>query len=104
MIKVDPHCPQGVYDTLLELRLQDWAHEQDPEVSRREISYESCHGDLKINYYYSRKLEAKIFIFILLNEAKSFEQTFFVMDTGVHKYLEIDVCFLLPLYTTMELK
>lgn len=33
MIKVDPHSPQGVYDTLLELRLQDWAHEQDHEVS-----------------------------------------------------------------------
>uniref|UniRef100_A0A3B4YYB9 VPS11 core subunit of CORVET and HOPS complexes n=1 Tax=Stegastes partitus TaxID=144197 RepID=A0A3B4YYB9_9TELE len=31
MIKVDPSSPQGVYDTLLELRLQDWAHEQDPE-------------------------------------------------------------------------
>lgn len=33
MIKVDPRSPQGVYDTLLELRLQDWAHEQDHEVS-----------------------------------------------------------------------
>lgn len=33
MIEVDPRSPQGVYDTLLELRLQDWAHEQDPEVS-----------------------------------------------------------------------
>lgn len=32
MIEVDPRSPQGVYDTLLELRLQDWAHEQDPEV------------------------------------------------------------------------
>uniref|UniRef100_A0A4W4G2E4 Vacuolar protein sorting-associated protein 11 homolog n=1 Tax=Electrophorus electricus TaxID=8005 RepID=A0A4W4G2E4_ELEEL len=31
MIKVEPFSPQGVYDTLLELRLQDWAHEQDPE-------------------------------------------------------------------------
>lgn len=33
MINVDPHSPQGVYDTLLELRLQDWAHEEDPAVS-----------------------------------------------------------------------
>lgn len=32
MIEVDPRSPQGVYDTLLELRLQDWAHEQDLEV------------------------------------------------------------------------
>ncbi|CAG5986498.1 unnamed protein product [Menidia menidia] len=31
MIEVEPRSPQGVYDTLLELRLQDWAHEQDPE-------------------------------------------------------------------------
>ncbi|XP_061659657.1 vacuolar protein sorting-associated protein 11 homolog isoform X1 [Syngnathoides biaculeatus] len=31
MIEVDPNSPQGVYDTLLELRLQDWAHEKDPE-------------------------------------------------------------------------
>nr|XP_043898783.1 vacuolar protein sorting-associated protein 11 homolog [Solea senegalensis] len=31
MIEVDPRSPQGVYDTLLELRLQDWAHEQAPE-------------------------------------------------------------------------
>lgn len=33
MITVEPDSPQGVYDTLLELRLQDWAHEQDPEVN-----------------------------------------------------------------------
>lgn len=33
MIEVDPHSPQGVYDTLLELRLQDWAHEQESAVS-----------------------------------------------------------------------
>lgn len=32
MIQVDPFSPEGVYDTLLELRLQDWAHEQDPGV------------------------------------------------------------------------
>lgn len=32
MIEVDPLSPQGVYDTLLELRLHDWAHEKDPEV------------------------------------------------------------------------
>ncbi|KAM3600652.1 uncharacterized protein V6R79_000323 [Siganus canaliculatus] len=31
MIDVDHRSPQGVYDTLLELRLQDWAHVQDPE-------------------------------------------------------------------------
>ncbi|XP_051902199.1 vacuolar protein sorting-associated protein 11 homolog isoform X3 [Hippocampus zosterae] len=31
MIEVDPNSSQGVYDTLLELRLQDWAHEEDPE-------------------------------------------------------------------------
>lgn len=33
MIEVEPLSSQGVYDTLLELRLQDWAHEQSPEVS-----------------------------------------------------------------------
>lgn len=38
MIKVDPHSPQGVYDTLLELRLQDWAHEQDAAVSSAHTS------------------------------------------------------------------
>lgn len=32
MIEVEPFSSQGVYDTLLELRLQDWSHEQDPEV------------------------------------------------------------------------
>lgn len=32
MIEVDPRSSQGVYDTLLELRLQDWAHEKDPKV------------------------------------------------------------------------
>lgn len=39
MIEVDPHSPQGVYDTLLELRLHDWAHEKDPEVrqTRQEV-------------------------------------------------------------------
>lgn len=37
MIEVDALSPQGVYDTLLELRLQDWAHEQDPEVSTKHI-------------------------------------------------------------------
>lgn len=34
MIEVDPSSPQGVYDTLLELRLHDWAHEKDPQVSQ----------------------------------------------------------------------
>lgn len=38
MIEVDPHSPQGVYDTLLELRLQDWAHEQDSAVSSAHTS------------------------------------------------------------------
>lgn len=38
MIKVDPHSPQGVYDTLLELRLQDWAHEQDAAVGSAHTS------------------------------------------------------------------
>ena len=33
MIEEEQSPPQGVYDTLLELRLQDWAHEQDPEVN-----------------------------------------------------------------------
>ena len=32
IIEVEPFFSQGVYDTLLVLRLQDWAHEQDPEV------------------------------------------------------------------------
>lgn len=41
MIEVDSCSPQGVYDTLLELRLQDWAHEQDPEVSHTRTSYDS---------------------------------------------------------------
>lgn len=39
MIEVDPRSPQGVYDTLLELRLQDWAHEQEPEVSAKHANY-----------------------------------------------------------------
>ncbi|XP_078786422.1 vacuolar protein sorting-associated protein 11 homolog isoform X1 [Oryzias latipes] len=34
MIKVDSCSPQGVYDTLLELRLQDWAHEEDLEKKK----------------------------------------------------------------------
>ncbi|XP_061596224.1 vacuolar protein sorting-associated protein 11 homolog [Cololabis saira] len=34
MIEVDTCSPQGVYDTLLELRLQDWAHEKDIERKR----------------------------------------------------------------------
>lgn len=41
MIEVDYGSSQGVYDTLLELRLQDWAHEQDPEVSHTQTSYDS---------------------------------------------------------------
>lgn len=35
MIEVDPFSSEGVYDTLLELRLQDWAHEQDPGVKKK---------------------------------------------------------------------
>ncbi|XP_054853684.1 vacuolar protein sorting-associated protein 11 homolog isoform X2 [Eublepharis macularius] len=35
MSEVQPDSPQGVYDTLLELRLQNWAHEQDPKVKER---------------------------------------------------------------------
>ncbi|MGH0129778.1 UNVERIFIED_CONTAM: hypothetical protein FKN15_059462 [Acipenser sinensis] len=31
MMEVEAQSPQGVYDTLLELRLQDWAHEQDTQ-------------------------------------------------------------------------
>ncbi|XP_078235660.1 vacuolar protein sorting-associated protein 11 homolog isoform X2 [Pogona vitticeps] len=31
MSEVQPNSPQGVYDTLLELRLQNWAHEKDPQ-------------------------------------------------------------------------
>ena len=32
MSEVQPDSPQGIYDTLLELRLQNWAHEEDPQV------------------------------------------------------------------------
>lgn len=32
MSEVQPDSPQGIYDTLLELRLQNWAHERDPHV------------------------------------------------------------------------
>lgn len=32
MTEVQADSPQGVYDTLLELRLQNWAHEQDEQV------------------------------------------------------------------------
>lgn len=45
MINVDPHSPQGVYDTLLELRLQDWAHEEDPAVSSSHTSLILTHCD-----------------------------------------------------------
>jgi hypothetical protein len=34
MSEVQPDSPQGIYDTLLELRLQNWAHEKDPQVSQ----------------------------------------------------------------------
>ena len=32
MSEVQPDSPQGISDTLLELRLQNWAHEEDPQV------------------------------------------------------------------------
>ena len=35
MSEVQPDSPQGIYDTLLELRLQNWAHEEDPQVKRQ---------------------------------------------------------------------
>ncbi|XP_043936877.1 vacuolar protein sorting-associated protein 11 homolog [Protopterus annectens] len=35
MIDVQPNSPQGTYDTLLELHLQDWAHEQDPQKKKK---------------------------------------------------------------------
>lgn len=34
MSEVQPDSPQGIYDTLLELQLQNWAHEKDPQVKR----------------------------------------------------------------------
>ncbi|XP_037003203.1 vacuolar protein sorting-associated protein 11 homolog isoform X3 [Artibeus jamaicensis] len=35
MSAVQPNSPQGIYDTLLELRLQNWAHEKDPQVKEK---------------------------------------------------------------------
>lgn len=35
MTEVQSDSPQGVYDTLLELRLQNWAHEQDPQLKEK---------------------------------------------------------------------
>uniref|UniRef100_A0A8C3FEB7 Vacuolar protein sorting-associated protein 11 homolog n=1 Tax=Chrysemys picta bellii TaxID=8478 RepID=A0A8C3FEB7_CHRPI len=35
MTEVQSDSPQGVYDTLLELRLQNWAHEQDLQVKEK---------------------------------------------------------------------
>ncbi|XP_007934636.1 vacuolar protein sorting-associated protein 11 homolog [Orycteropus afer afer] len=35
MSEVQPDSPQGIYDTLLELRLQNWAHEKDPQVKEK---------------------------------------------------------------------
>ncbi|KAM9038258.1 vacuolar protein sorting-associated protein 11 homolog isoform 1-T1 [Sarcophilus harrisii] len=35
MTEVQADSPQGVYDTLLELRLQNWAHEKDPQVKEK---------------------------------------------------------------------
>ncbi|XP_035411541.1 vacuolar protein sorting-associated protein 11 homolog isoform X2 [Cygnus olor] len=35
MTEVQSDSPQGVYDTLLELRLQNWAHEQDKQIKEK---------------------------------------------------------------------
>ncbi|KAI1230668.1 hypothetical protein IHE44_0008543, partial [Lamprotornis superbus] len=35
MTEVQADSPQGVYDTLLELRLQNWAHEQDEQIKEK---------------------------------------------------------------------
>ncbi|XP_036279042.1 vacuolar protein sorting-associated protein 11 homolog isoform X2 [Pipistrellus kuhlii] len=35
MSAVQPDSPQGIYDTLLELRLQNWAHEKDPQAKEK---------------------------------------------------------------------
>ncbi|XP_036601133.1 vacuolar protein sorting-associated protein 11 homolog [Trichosurus vulpecula] len=35
MTEVQADSSQGVYDTLLELRLQNWAHEKDPQVKEK---------------------------------------------------------------------
>ncbi|XP_074158430.1 vacuolar protein sorting-associated protein 11 homolog [Sminthopsis crassicaudata] len=35
MTEVQADSPQGVYDTLLELRLQNWSHEKDPQVKEK---------------------------------------------------------------------
>ncbi|CAO2635328.1 Vacuolar protein sorting-associated protein 11 homolog [Lemmus lemmus] len=35
MSEVQPDSPQGIYDTLLELRLQNWAHEKDPQAKEK---------------------------------------------------------------------
>ncbi|XP_075046673.1 vacuolar protein sorting-associated protein 11 homolog isoform X2 [Mixophyes fleayi] len=35
MTRVQSDSPQGVYDTLLELRLQNWAHESDPQAKQQ---------------------------------------------------------------------
>ena len=38
MIEVEPFSPAGVYDTLLELRLHDWAYEPEAEVLQRSLA------------------------------------------------------------------
>ena len=35
MTEVQSDSPQGVYDTLLELRLQNWAHELDEQIKEK---------------------------------------------------------------------
>lgn len=44
MSEVQPDSKQGVYDTLLELRLQNWAHEQDPQVRPGRLLSVCGHG------------------------------------------------------------
>lgn len=44
MSEVQPDSKQGVYDTLLELRLQNWAHEQDPQVGPGRLPSVHGHG------------------------------------------------------------
>ncbi|XP_028664283.1 vacuolar protein sorting-associated protein 11 homolog [Erpetoichthys calabaricus] len=49
MIQVEAESPQGVYDTLLELRLQDWAHEED--IKKKKALQEEALSLLKSGCY-----------------------------------------------------
>lgn len=62
MIEVDPHSPQGVYDTLLELRLHDWAHEKDPEVSptHDKVLHDKCKNASAILHLISQVLTSNL--------------------------------------------